>query len=174
MLRTLAPNQAKTIAAPVQALDVLVFELGGQRFGLPLVDVIEVVRAVEIRTLPEAPRVIEGIIDLRGEIVPVLDVRARFRLPARPLDPSDHFVVASARGRRVVLRAEQSHGLQALDALAIGHALNLPQGAPHVAGVASTSDGLVLIQDLHAFLSDVESAALERALAPAAGEGGAA
>ena len=63
--------------------EVLVFEVEGQRYGLPTADVRELVRAVTITPLPNAPAVIEGVVNVRGRVLPVLDMRARFRLPAR-------------------------------------------------------------------------------------------
>ena len=64
------------------SVEALLFELAAQRFAVALGDVIEVVRAVAIRRLPSAPAITLGIIDVRGEIIPVLDVRARFGLAA--------------------------------------------------------------------------------------------
>jgi len=57
------------------ALQLLVAEIGALRFGLRLSDVREVVRAVAIDPLPGAPDIVEGLINVRGEVVPVLDVR---------------------------------------------------------------------------------------------------
>src|SRR5881296_2430916 len=96
-----APVAAPTLAGcssatASRAREVLVFEVGGQKYALPTADVRELVRAVAITPLPAAPAVIEGVVDVRGRVLPVLDVRARFRLPPKALDPSDHFIVASA------------------------------------------------------------------------------
>src|SRR5882672_6593162 len=84
-----------TDVATLSEQEILLFEIGGERYGLPSVDVRELVRAVTIVPLPRAPAIVEGLINLRGRIVPVLDVRSRFRVPAKPLEPSDHFIIAS-------------------------------------------------------------------------------
>jgi purine-binding chemotaxis protein CheW len=152
------------------ALDALVFELAGERFALPLADVVEVLRAVAIRPLPLAPAIVEGMFDLRGELVPVLDLRARLRLPPRALTPSQHLIVATACSRTVALRVDQALALERLDAVTSEQVSNLPRGLPQLAGVASTAQGLVLIHDLHAFLSEAEGAELELALGAAAAE----
>jgi len=148
--------------------EVLVFEVGGQRYGLPIADVLELVRAVAITPLPNAPAVIEGIVNVRGRIVPVLDVRARFRLPAKPLDPSDHFIVAAAGPRGVILRVDRATQLALVDASAVQPPETLGAGAAYVAGVARLDDGMVLIHDLATFLSAAEADSLDAALlAPA-------
>ena len=144
--------------------EILVFEVAGQRYGLPLVDVLELVRAVAITPLPDAPGVIEGVVNVRGRVLPVLDVRARFRLPARPLDPSDHFIVASAGSRGVILRVDRATQLALVDEGAVQPPETLGPGANYVAGVARLDDGLVLIHDLATFLSAAEAASLDGAL----------
>jgi purine-binding chemotaxis protein CheW len=154
--------------AGARAREVLVFEVGGQRYGLPTVDVRELVRAVAITPLPNAPAVIEGVVNVRGRVLPVLDVRARFRLPAKPLDPSDHFIVASAGPRGVILRVDRATHLALVDEASVQPPQTLGPSATYVAGVAKLDDGLVLIHDLTTFLSAAEAASLEEALrAPA-------
>src|SRR5437870_13646015 len=91
-----------------EPLEILVFEVGGQRYGLPAAEVREILRAVAIVPLPRAPAIIEGIINIRGTVVPVLDLRTRFRLPAKPVEPADHLVVAWAGERLVAVRVDRA------------------------------------------------------------------
>lgn len=156
------------------ALETLVFTLAAERFALPLCDVHEVVRAVAIRSLPRAPAVVEGIIDLRGELVPVFDLRARFRLPPKPLAPGDHLLVAQAGTRKVALRVDQALALERLASVSPEQEPNLPRELGLVAGVARSDDGLVLIHDLRSFLNEAEALELDHALsslAPPAANG---
>ncbi|HKU41469.1 MAG TPA: chemotaxis protein CheW [Polyangiales bacterium] len=145
-------------------IESLLFELSTQRFALPLDDIAEVVRAVAVRTLPKAPAITLGIIDVRGEIVPVLDVRSRFGLPRKAVEPSDHFLIARVGSRRVALHVDRAAGVAMLAVLPLTAADNLAASLAHVAGIAATADGLVLIQDLSAFLSQAEAEQLEAAL----------
>src|SRR5215813_89561 len=86
---------------------LLTFELDEQRFGLPMADVREVVRVAAFARLPKAPEVIEGVLNFRGALVPVLDIRARFGLPPRSVRTSDHLVVARAAKRTVAIRVDR-------------------------------------------------------------------
>lgn len=160
-------------------LDLLVFELEGHRFGLRLADVEEVVRAVLPVPLPRAPSIVEGLIDVRGVLVAVLDVRGRFGLPSRALAPDQHLVLArawDAHGgeRRVALRVDRVADLVRVEDVDPGELERAGPGSPHVAGVARLPDGLLLIHALSRFLSEAEADALDRALrereAPAAGK----
>ena len=79
-----------------KSVELLVFEIGDGRFGIDLGTVQEVVRAVLISPLPGGPPVVEGVIDVRGRIVPVYDLRARFAANPRALRADDLFVLARA------------------------------------------------------------------------------
>jgi len=140
-----------------EAIDVLVFELAGQRYGLAARTVRELHRAVSITPLPHAPAVVEGVIDIRGAIVPVYDLRARFGLPRCAVDPSHHLIVATVNGRAVALRVDRALEL-------VRAALGDAPDVELFAGVATLGDGLVLVHDLERFLSRAEATALDRAL----------
>jgi len=146
------------------SLEVLVFEVAGQKYGLPSEDVRELVRAVAITPLPSAPAAIEGVVNVRGRVLPVLDVRARFHLPPRPLDPSDHFIVAAAGTRGVVLRVDRATHLTMIDEACIQAPETLGPSADYVAGVTRVDGDLVLIHDITTFLSAAEAATLDEAL----------
>lgn len=147
--------------------EILVFEVSGRRYGLRAADVVEVARAVEVASLPAAPAIVEGLIDARGRLVPVLDIRARFGLPPRPVVPSDHLVIVRAGSRTVAVRADRAVALVPVDeaAMASGREVrDIVPGSRYVAGVARLPDGLVLIHDLGTFLTQAEEAALDAAV----------
>jgi len=140
-----------------EAFTVVVFAVGGQRHGLPASAVQELVRAVAVVPLPRAPAGVEGVINLRGQVVPVLSLRARLGLPDRPLEPSDHFIIARTGQQHVALRVDRALDLVSLDAAEVDPGIELVSAA---GWVARLPDGLVLIHDLNNLLSPSESAAL--------------
>jgi purine-binding chemotaxis protein CheW len=162
------PGLLRDELTPPTSREVLVFEVGGDVYGLPTADVREIVRAVAVTPLPGAPRVIEGVVDVRGGLMPVLDVRARFGLSPRPLDPSDHFIVASAGARAVILHVDRATHIALVDEASIQSRDPLGPGAAWFAGLAQTGDGLLLIHDVAAFLSASEAEALDAASREAA------
>lgn len=148
--------------APTQ---ILLVRVGGERYGIPLEALREIVRAVAITPLPGAPRVVEGVIDVRGQVVPVLNLRRRFGHPEKPLDPSERIVLVHAGERSAALRVDEAEGLAVLAPGAVEDARAVTPGAEHVAGVAKLADGVVLIHDPAAFLSQAEAAVLDEAMA---------
>ncbi|MGH7719193.1 MAG: chemotaxis protein CheW [Gemmatimonadaceae bacterium] len=145
-------------------MDILVFELAGHRFGVSIERVREVVRAVEITPLPGAPQAVEGVIDVRGEVVPVFDLRARLGLGARRLHPDHHFVLAWARGRLAAMHVDRARWMASVPDGEMADARALAPHAEQITGVARMPDGLVLIHDLDLFLSPDEEAELRSAL----------
>lgn len=169
------------MASADHTIDILIFALGARRGGLLAAQVIEVLRAATVLPLPGAPAVVEGVLDVRGEVVPVIDPRPRLGLPSSPLRPSDRLVLAQAGRRRVAVRVEQVLELRQVPADAVTEATRLTTTVPHVVGVARLppaatpameggaaqgidEGSLVLLHDLEAFLSRAEDEALEAAL----------
>jgi purine-binding chemotaxis protein CheW len=164
-LRALEHNMSFSLRpASSRQLDTLLFELSGQRFALLVSDVEEVMRAFAVQFLPRAPAVIEGVVNLRGQTLPVIGMRTRFRLPQKALEPSDHFLVVRVGARRVVLRVDAVLGMESLNVLPFEDAPHLPAAIGLVAGVAAVHDGTVLVHDLASFLCEAESTALDESL----------
>jgi purine-binding chemotaxis protein CheW len=142
--------------------EILVFSLAGQRFALWAANVRELLRAVAVVPLPGAPRIVEGVINLRGRVVPVLDLRTRFGLPGKPLEVTEHLIVAEAGSRLVAIRADRALDLigVAPDDVSRGEFQTGP-----AAGVVRLADGLAVIHELETFLDAGEGAVLDDALA---------
>ena len=140
------------------------FALDDLHFALPLASVERVVHAVTITPLPKAPDVILGVINVQGRLMPVADVRKRFRLPAREMSLGDHIVIARTPNRPLALVVNVVHGVMTWsgeDSVAME---KLVPGLEYVQGIAKTRDGLVFIHDLDRFLAPDEEESLQRAM----------
>ena len=146
-------------------MNILVFAVDSERYALLARDVDQVVRSVAVTDLPGAPLVVEGLIDVRGTIVPVLDLRRRFGLPRREPTLNDLLIIASSGSRRVALRADGGASIQRIDPATLGRPDDSLKQSPYVAGLARLPDGIVVIHDLARFLSEAESESLAKALA---------
>ena len=147
-----------------ELIQVVVFRLDEQRYALPLAAVERVVRAVEVTSLPNAPPVVLGAINVEGHVLPVLNVRRRFRLPERETSPADQLVIAQTGPRTVVLVVDEAQGvIERTKSAVIGSAQIVP-GLEQLQGVMKLDDGLVLIHDLEKFLSLDEARALDDAM----------
>jgi purine-binding chemotaxis protein CheW len=164
-VRTLAQAGLPTGAGRVR--NFVVFLLGASRYAIPCERVVEIMAAVSIQRLPKAPPVVEGAINVRGTIVPVLDVGGRFGAPRASLHPDQHFILALSRGRTVALHVDRAEEVVGVTDDEIRPATEVP-GMGYVAGIAPIDRGLLVIHDLDAFLAADEAVALDAALADAA------
>ena len=146
---------------------LVVFNLEEQRYALRLSAVEQIVRVVEITLLPQAPDIIRGVVNIRGRIVPVYDIRTRFRLSNRELSLSDHLIVARTARRTVALVVDRVTGVVARTDEEVTGTQHISSSLEYVEGVVKLEDGLVFIHDLDTFLSVGEEARLEEALSPA-------
>ena len=149
----------------------LAFEVGGRRLGLPAGVLREVLRAVAIAALPKAPPIVEGVINLRGTLVPVLDIRQRFGLPPTPVALEQHLLIAQAGSRLVALRVDRALDLVGVDETTIESTAAVAPGAEYVAGIAKLADGLLVINDLERFLSLDEAGQVDAAVLGATAPG---
>lgn len=158
------------VSAQGGSMDALSFELAGSRYALLAHYVREVLRAVAIEPLPHAPFVIAGVFNLRGVVVPVVDMRKRLGLVSKEIAPEDYFIVADTPGFAVALHIDRALDLIGVTPTPLARITPGLAQTSYIAGVVPTADGVLLIQDLPAFLSSEEAAALGQALHAAGGE----
>jgi purine-binding chemotaxis protein CheW len=151
-------------------IQIVGFRIGRETFGLPIGMVREIVRVPEITSVPNAPEYIEGVINLRGRIIPVVDLRKRF---------GEKVVEASKKNRIVVVELEtRAIGLIVNSASEV---LKIPPSeieAPHtvfqegelnyITGVGKLRGRLVMLLDLSKILQRGELRRLEDAAETAA------
>lgn len=154
-----------TTAAPGGAAEQLVvFVLDGRRYALALAVVERIIGMVEIAPFPKAPEIVGGVIDFHGELMPVFDVRRRFRLPARPHRLQDQLLIARTRRRRVALAVDAVEDVVTCPAGAQIDPATVVPGLEYVRGVTRIEPhGLVFVHDLDSFLSLEEEEALAAA-----------
>lgn len=145
---------------------VTIFALDQQRFGLDIAVVQRVIRVVEITPLPDAPPSVLGIINVHGRIIPVLDLRRRFRFPAREIALSDHLLITQTAHRTIAILVDAVIGVIEWNASMVVPAGDILPDFTEVLGVVKLEGDIVLIHDLEKFLSHHDSHLLDRALEP--------
>lgn len=138
----------------------LTFRMGAESQALPLSCVDRAVRAAAITSLPSAPPFVLGVLDVEGEVLPVLSIRRRFGRSQPEIAPESHFLVARMGARRVVLPVEEVLAVVELPRFTEGAAV--APGLEPLKGVARLDDGLVIIHDLEQFFSPEEWRAIDR------------
>ncbi len=143
---------------------VVVWTLDAQRYALPFPVVERVVRAVEVTPLPDAPEIVCGVINVQGQVIPVVNMRRRFGLPQREVALTDQIVLAQTARRQIAFFVDAVNGLIEYAEQAEVSAENIAPGMGCISGVVKFADGMVLIHDLERLLSLDEEQSLGKAL----------
>lgn len=149
---------------------VLPFRLAGQRLAIPLESVIRVVPALKCTPLPGAPQTVLGLVNVRGQIVPVVDLARRFACSISPLTLWQPFLWLRSRSRELLVPVD---AVEAATQCSVVDLVEAPQPqvpSELIRGVVRTEEGLLLIQDVEQLLSDADEAELQLALAANGGE----
>lgn len=83
---------------------LVTFQLGEELYGVNIMDVKEIVRLQDVRVIPNAPYYVEGIINLRGDIIPIIDLHKRFRIQSLPKDETDFeggFIILNIENNKI-------------------------------------------------------------------------
>lgn len=151
--------------APVLTPHLVVFALAGQRYAVPLERVERVAPMVELTNLPQAPAIVLGVFSLHGEIVPVVNVRRRFRLPERAPTIDDQLLVVRTARRVIAMLVDRVDQVVVLRDAAVASPATVVPGLEFLSGIVQLPEaGIVLIQDVDAFLALDEDAQLAAAL----------
>jgi purine-binding chemotaxis protein CheW len=148
----------------ISSSQYVVFLLDEQRYALPLARVERVVSVAYITPLPQAPPIILGVINIQGQIIPVVNLRKRFHLSERELELSDQFLVAYMSRRTVALLVDTVLGVADFPAHEVRQATCIVPGLGFISGVIKTADEMLLIHDLDSCLSLDEEQALDGTL----------
>jgi purine-binding chemotaxis protein CheW len=138
--------------------------LDTQRYALRLAVVERIVRAVEVTPLPRAPEIVQGVVDVEGVVIPVMNIRQRLGLPEKQITPGDRFIVARTQRRPVIIVLDT---VQSILEIPTEQVMTADQILPHsryLEGVVKFPDGMIFIHDLDQFLSLDEEQALTQAL----------
>ncbi|MHB8069571.1 MAG: chemotaxis protein CheW [Desulfobaccales bacterium] len=145
-------------------LQLVGFTLEGQGYAVPLSQVERIVHVVEWAPLPQAPEIVLGVINFSGRIIPVADMRRRFRLPAREPEIYDFLIIARTSRREIAFTAETLAGVIDCPEEDLIAAERIVPGLEYLQGVMRLKDGLIFIHDLDRFLSLDEEKSLETAM----------
>lgn len=150
-------------------LRLVVFGIEGQRYALRLDTVERVLPMAAVSPLPKAPSVALGVINLHGQVVPVLDIRSRFSLPSCDYGITGRLLVARTHRRILALPVDEVVGVTEVAGDTVMPPGTVLPGIGYVAGIVALADGLIFIHDLGTFLSLDEEQSLAEALEERAG-----
>ena len=143
--------------------DYFCFRIEGVRLGIPLPAIDRVIRSVAVNQLPNSPRIVHGLIDYYGTIVPVINLRHRLAFKEKSISPDQIFVIVNTAVRKLALVADSADEVIPVTAQDIISGTRLDSGI-EATGVYRTNEGVLLIYDPEKFLTSEEGIQLEASI----------
>ncbi|KAB2920440.1 MAG: purine-binding chemotaxis protein CheW [Bacteroidetes bacterium] len=82
-----------------ELIQLVSFNIGDEEFGVDILKVQEINRMVEVTRVPNAPEYVDGVINLRGKVIPIIDLRRRFGMPRKEKDKNSRIIVVELTGK---------------------------------------------------------------------------
>lgn len=146
-----------------ELLQLVSFKIGTEEFGVDILKVQEINRMLEVTRVPNAPEYVDGVINLRGKVIPIIDLRRRFGMQRKEHDKDTRIVVVELSGRVVGFVVD-----------AVSEVLRIPKSvtepppsivagieAEYITAVGKLEDRLLILLDLDRVLSGDEKTALK-------------
>jgi purine-binding chemotaxis protein CheW len=121
--------------------------LGAEKYGINIMDIEEILRMIEITKVPKAPSFVEGIINLRGKVIPIVDLRNKLGIMAGEYTNSTRVIVVNLSGKKIGFIVDHVEEVLSVD-------------NRYIEGVARMPEGMVIILDVHQIFNQGESSAL--------------
>ncbi len=167
---TLAAARHAALMTNSGDLQLLTFKLDNQEYALNITNVVQVVRMVAVTRAPKAPDFVEGVINLRGRVIPVISLRRRCGLIDKPYDLNTQLLIARVtdarasdahnNGRMMALMVDVVSEVLSITADCIVPPDEIGADMEHLLAVGKLGDRLILIVDPNSLLGDLAAAAL--------------
>ncbi|HZW04231.1 MAG TPA: chemotaxis protein CheW [Anaerolineaceae bacterium] len=141
---------------------LVVFELAGESYGVEIASVESIIKMQAITRLPQAPDFVDGITNLRGSIIPVVDLRKRFGLATQEPSRETRIVIANMNGMKVGIVVDAVNQVIRLpdDAVEPPPQMSVTINSTFIKSIAKVDGSLIILIDLAKVLSVEEKEAL--------------
>ncbi len=149
-----------------ELLQLVSFKIGEEEFGVDILSVQEINRMSQITKVPNTPEFIEGVINLRGRIIPVIDLRVKLGLPRKAHGKDTRIVVVELKGQTIGFIVDE-----------VSEVLRIPKNitepppemiggvkTDYITSIGKLEDRLLILLDLEKILSTLEFNVLETAV----------
>jgi purine-binding chemotaxis protein CheW len=149
-----------------EVLQLVTFRLGKEEFSMDILKVQEIIRHMDLTRVPRTPDFVDGVINLRGRVIPVLDLRKRFGLPADEKTNETRIIVVDVENRTVGLKVDAVSEVLRLPADTVEPPPSLVTGieSDYIKGVGKLDGRLIILLDVAKILTRTEKDALGNVL----------
>lgn len=133
---------------------LVTFQLGEELYGVDIMDVKEIVKIQDVRTIPNAPYYVEGIFNLRSEIIPIINLHKRFHLKKAQLEEGDEFlggfIILNIEGNKIGIIIDRIARVVMIqrDDIQPPPQMISGIGAEYINGVVRQEEGYLIVLDI--------------------------
>jgi len=148
-------------------MQLVTFNLGKEEYGIDIMKVEGIVREEEIRSIPNAPLFVEGVFNLRGEIIPVISLHKRFFIDEAKKDEADDllrgFIIIRVNNMKLAVKIDKVSKVTNIDKKKVQQPpqMNRGIGSEYIQGVTSLDDQYIIILDIERLFALKELKQLE-------------
>ncbi|MHC1713653.1 MAG: chemotaxis protein CheW [Solidesulfovibrio sp.] len=155
-------NQRTHVDDADRLLQLVTFTISSEEFGLDILKVQEIIRTMEITRVPRAPAFVEGVINLRGKVIPIVDLRARFGMESKPHDSQTRIIVVEINAMIVGFVVDSVSEVLRIQSNTVEPPPPIVSGidSEYISGVGKLDDRLLILIDINKLLSDDEKGSL--------------
>lgn len=137
----------------------IIFCIGDGVYGIDVSKVMGIEKDIPVIMIPNAPACVKGMINLRGDVIPVFSLREKFHMPTEVKLDTKELVIAKSRGVVIAIEVDLVKEIAELDDSKIGPAPTIikGEGTEYIDSVAQVDDGLVIILDLDGLLDNEQA-----------------
>ncbi|MEF3697216.1 chemotaxis protein CheW [Desulfolutivibrio sp.] len=141
-----------------ELMQLVTFSIGEEEFGVDILKVQEIIRMMEITKVPRAPDFVEGVINLRGKVIPIIDLRKRFGLSTREHDKHTRIIVIEINNMIVGFVVDSVSEVLRIPSNTVEPPPPVVSGleSEYISGVGKLEDRLLILLDLDRLLSGEE------------------
>lgn len=137
-------------------LEIVEFQIGQNKFGINVIKVKEIIQPISITFIPHAHPHVEGIVQLRGEVLPVVSMNRVLGIPAQNNSDQEKFIVAEFNKQRVVFHVDNVTQIHRISWNQIEKPSDIYQGSSsHVIGVIKRQEEMILLIDFEKIIVDI-------------------
>lgn len=145
-----------------ELLQLVTFSIGEEEFGVDILKVQEIIRTMEITKVPRAQDFVEGVINLRGKVIPIIDLRRRFGFTSKVHDKHTRIIVIEINNMIVGFVVDSVSEVLRIPAATVEPPPPVVAGveSEYISGVGKLEDRLLILLDLDKLLSNEDLEAL--------------
>lgn len=141
-----------------QDLQMVTFGIAGENYAFDILKVKEIIMMTSITRMPKCPDFIEGVVNLRGQVIPIIDLRKRFLLSTKEYDDNTRIIIVDISGETIGLIVDEVYQVMSIPESSISPPSAIIAGisSEYLQGIGRMGDKMLIILDLEKILTHEE------------------